>query len=46
MYKNLPDIKSVLIFASGKVVFTGAKSKDDIDRAFLDLREKMRKFKI
>lgn len=34
VYKNLPLIKSVLIFASGKVVFTGAKSKDDIDKAY------------
>ena len=35
VYKNLQAIKSILVFASGKVVFTGAKSKDDIDRAFI-----------
>lgn len=44
VYKNLPLIKSVLIFASGKVVFTGAKCKDDIDKAYVELKQRMRKF--
>jgi TATA-box binding protein (TBP) (component of TFIID and TFIIIB) len=28
------NVKSVLIFASGKLVFTGAKTKAQIDDAF------------
>jgi len=44
VYKNLRTIKSVLVFGSGKVVFTGAKSKDDIDNAFKELREKLKDF--
>lgn len=46
VYKNLPTIKSVLVFASGKVVFTGAKCKDDIDRAFIELRAKLMEFAV
>ena len=46
VYKNLPTIKSVLVFASGKVVFTGAKTKDDIDAAFIELRAKLREFAV
>ena len=42
VYKNLQTIKSVLVFSSGKVVFTGAKSKDDIDNAFKELRARLR----
>lgn len=35
VYKSMENVKSALIFASGKVVFTGAKTKDDIDKAYL-----------
>ena len=44
VYKNLPCVKSVLLFASGKVVFTGAKNKDFIDIAFEELRRRMMKY--
>ena len=44
VYKSLPNIKSVLIFASGKVVFTGAKNKDDIDRGYTELVIRMNHF--
>jgi TATA-box binding protein (TBP) (component of TFIID and TFIIIB) len=46
IYKNLQAVKSILIFASGKAVFTGAKSKEAIDRAFIELKEIMKKFAI
>ena len=45
VYKQMENVKSALIFASGKVVFTGAKTKDDIDKAYLELKRKMEKFK-
>jgi TATA-box binding protein (TBP) (component of TFIID and TFIIIB) len=35
-----------LVFASGKVVFTGAKCKDDIDRGFIELRSKLMEFAV
>ncbi len=35
VYKQMENVKSALIFASGKVVFTGAKTKDDIDKAYI-----------
>lgn len=41
VYKSMENVKSALIFASGKVVFTGAKTKDDIDKAYLELKRKM-----
>lgn len=44
VYKGLPNVKSVLMFASGKLVFTGAKSKADIDEGFKELFEKMQKY--
>ena len=34
VYTQLNHVKSALVFASGKVVFTGAKSKDSIDNAY------------
>lgn len=40
MYK----VKSVLIFQSGKLVFTGAKTKEDIDEGYKDLLHTMIKF--
>lgn len=36
----MKNVKSALIFSSGKVVFTGAKNKDDIDKAFIELKMK------
>lgn len=45
VYKNMNSVKSALIFGSGKVVFTGAKTKDSIDSAFNELKLKMIKFK-
>jgi TATA-box binding protein (TBP) (component of TFIID and TFIIIB) len=41
----MEHVKSALIFASGKVVFTGAKNKDSIDNAFNELKRKMEKFR-
>ena len=41
VYKQLEHVRSALIFASGKVVFTGAKKKDEIDNAFNELKHKM-----
>ena len=45
VYKQLEHVRSALIFASGKVVFTGAKKKDEIDNAFNELKRKMEKFR-
>ena len=45
VYKQMEHVKSALIFASGKVVFTGAKTKDSIDNAFTELKKKMEKFR-
>jgi TATA-box binding protein (TBP) (component of TFIID and TFIIIB) len=45
VFKQLEFVKSALIFASGKVVFTGAKTKDSIDNAFLELKRKMELFR-
>lgn len=41
----MENVKSALIFASGKVVFTGAKTKDDIDKAYIELKRKMEVFR-
>ena len=41
----MENVKSALIFASGKVVFTGAKTKDDIDKAYIELKRKMEAFR-
>ena len=35
-----------MVFASGKLVFTGAKSKDDIDRAFIRMEVKMERYRL
>jgi len=45
VYKSLESVRSALIFASGKVVFTGAKTKDSIDNAFGELKKKMEKYR-
>lgn len=31
-------VKAVLIFSSGKIVFTGARTKEDIDMAYANLK--------
>jgi transcription initiation factor TFIID TATA-box-binding protein len=46
IFKGLKDVKSALIFSSGKVVFTGAKAIDDIDAAFLYLEPLLRQHEI
>ena len=45
VYKQLEHVKSALVFASGKVVFTGAQRKDEIDNAFKELKRKMEKYR-
>lgn len=45
VYKQLGLVKAVLVFASGRVVFTGARSSTDIDSAYLELRGKMQHFR-
>jgi transcription initiation factor TFIID TATA-box-binding protein len=35
----------LLIFASGKIVLTGAKQKEDITKAFTDMYPVLRKYK-
>ena len=44
VYKGLPNVKSVLIFASGKLVFTGAKTKDEIDEGYRELLHRMAQY--
>ena len=38
-------VKAVLLFSSGKVVFTGAKDRQAIDDAFNKLKKQMDKYK-
>ena len=38
VYRSSVFVKSILIFKSGKVVFTGAKSMDDLDMAFKEVK--------
>jgi len=45
VYRHMEHVRSALIFASGKVVFTGAKDKDSIDNAFTELKKKMERFR-
>jgi TATA-box binding protein (TBP) (component of TFIID and TFIIIB) len=37
-------VKAVLIFSSGKVVFTGAQYRDQINKAFQMLLEEMKPY--
>lgn len=47
VYKGLQKLaKSILIFASGKMVFTGCRSIDDIDYAFIEMQNRMLKYKL
>jgi TATA-box binding protein (TBP) (component of TFIID and TFIIIB) len=44
VYRNLKNLKSALIFHSGKVIFTGATLRDPIEQAYDELKIKLRKF--
>jgi len=44
VYRMSDPVKAVLIFSSGKVVFTGAQERSQINRAFQMLLEEMRPF--
>lgn len=46
IYKMNSPVKAVLIFNSGKLVFTGAKDKEDINQAFAILKEKLQDYRI
>jgi TATA-box binding protein (TBP) (component of TFIID and TFIIIB) len=39
-------VKAVLVFHSGKVVFTGAKNEDDIKEAYKTLQKKLERFRM
>ncbi len=45
IYKMTQPVKAVLIFSSGKIVFTGAKTREDILKAFEILKVRMIAFK-
>lgn len=38
IYRMGTPVKAVLIFSSGKIVFTGARTKEDIDMAYVTLK--------
>ena len=44
VYRNLKNLKSALIFHSGKVIFTGATLRGSIEEAYDLLKIKLRKF--
>lgn len=44
VYRNVKNLKSALIFHSGKVIFTGANSRETIENAYDELRIKLRRF--
>ena len=44
VYRNLKNLKSALIFHSGKVIFTGANARASIEQAYDELKVKLRKF--
>lgn len=39
-------VKAVLLFSSGKVVFTGAKDRQSIEEAFKILLKEMKPYKV
>ncbi len=45
IYRMGQPVKAVLIFSSGKIVFTGAKTRGDIDSAFEILKRELLAFK-
>lgn len=46
IYRMKEPVKAVLLFSSGKVVFTGAKEHKHIDEAFQKLLKVMDKYRI
>lgn len=44
VYHMDKPVKAVLIFSSGKVVFTGAQKRTQINEAFQELIEKMKPY--
>lgn len=44
VYHMEKPVKAVLIFSSGKVVFTGAQKRTQINEAFEELQKKMRPY--
>jgi transcription initiation factor TFIID TATA-box-binding protein len=45
IYRMGTPVKAVLVFSSGKIVFTGARTKNDIDMAFEMLKKDFVVFK-
>jgi TATA-box binding protein (TBP) (component of TFIID and TFIIIB) len=45
IYRLGGKVKAALIFSSGKIVFTGAKTKEDIIEAYEYLRDKLKYFR-
>lgn len=46
VYRGVKDVKSVLIFASGKLVFTGAKSLAVVEHAYLTMQDTLSLFRV
>lgn len=44
VYRNVKNLKSALIFHSGKVIFTGANMRETIENAYDELKVKLRRF--
>ena len=44
VYRNVKNLKSALIFHSGKVIFTGASMRETIENAYDELKVKLRRF--
>lgn len=45
IYRMGSPVKAVLVFSSGKIVFTGARTKQDIEQAFETLKKEFVVFK-
>ena len=45
VYKGISSVRAILLFSSGKVVFTGATEKQAIELAFHQLKRKLEKFR-
>jgi transcription initiation factor TFIID TATA-box-binding protein len=41
VYKGIESVRAILLFSSGKVVFTGATEKHAIEQAFSELKRKL-----
>ena len=46
VYKMGDPVKAVLLFSSGKVVFTGAKTRESIEKAYGQLKGLLEKYKV